>query len=248
VVQGQAVKINVDTGTVEVISSGYKIPAAVNIDPQSRDDLYVIDTGTGSVWKVSLSSKARRLVATLKPGLDNLAFDSRGRLFVTMMTDNGIYLVDKVTGASKTIVEGKLAIPGDLAVVSEGGKDHGARGRRLQLSHRRRPDRRRRRRDARPWRASQLSAGHLGRPEERAAVELVLDDGRQGRPQDRASWSPRWPTSRRRSMPSSSPTARSMSPSWRAATWSRSAPTARSAAPWSRNCAVRWRWRAAPAT
>ena len=121
--KGQAVKINVDTGAVEVIASGFTTPAAANIDPQSRDDLYVIDTANGSVWKVSLTSKAKRLVATLKSGLDNLAFDSRGRLFVTSMTDNGIYLVDKVTGAAKTIVEGKLAIPADLAVVSENGKD-----------------------------------------------------------------------------------------------------------------------------
>ena len=116
-------KINIETGAVEVIADGFKIPAAANIDPQSRDDLYVIDTATGSVWKVSLSSKAKRLVATLKPGLDNLAFDSRGRLFVTSMTDNGIYLVDKVTGAARTIVEGKLAIPTDLAVSTENGKD-----------------------------------------------------------------------------------------------------------------------------
>ena len=121
--KGQAVKINVDTGAVEVIASGFTTPAAANIDPQIRDDLYVVDTATGSVWKVSLTSKAKRLVATLKSGLDNLAFDSRGRLFVTSMTDNGIYLVDKVTGASRTIVEGKLAIPADLAVVSENGKD-----------------------------------------------------------------------------------------------------------------------------
>lgn len=121
--KGQAVKINLETGAIEVIASGFRTPAAANIDPQSRDDLYVVDTGTGSVWKVSLSSKARRLVATLKPGLDNLAFDSRGRLFVTSMTDNGVYLVDKVTGASRTIVEGKLAIPTDLAVSSENGKD-----------------------------------------------------------------------------------------------------------------------------
>jgi outer membrane protein assembly factor BamB len=34
-----------------------------------------------------------------------------------------VYLVDKQTGAHRTIVEGKLAIPADLAVVSEGGKD-----------------------------------------------------------------------------------------------------------------------------
>ncbi len=121
--KGQAVKINVDTGAVEVIASGFTTPAAANIDPQIRDDLYVVDTATGSVWKVSLTSKAKRLVATLRSGLDNLAFDSRGRLFVSSMTDNGIYLVDKVTGASRTIVEGKLAIPADLAVASEHGKD-----------------------------------------------------------------------------------------------------------------------------
>ena len=121
--KGQVVKVNIESGAVEVIAEGFKTPAAVNIDPQNRDNLYVIDTADGSVWSVSLTSKARKLVATLKPGLDNLAFDSRGRLFVTSMTDNGIYMVDKQTGAARTIVEGKLAIPGDLAVVSENGRD-----------------------------------------------------------------------------------------------------------------------------
>jgi sugar lactone lactonase YvrE len=121
--KGQIVKINLETGAIEVIAEGFKTPAAANIDPQNRDNVYVVDTGTGGVWSVSLTSKAKKLVASLKPGLDNLAFDSRGRLFVTSMTDNGIYLVDKQTGAHRTIVEGKLAIPSDLAVVTEGGKD-----------------------------------------------------------------------------------------------------------------------------
>lgn len=121
--KGQVVKINLETGAIEVIAEGFKIPAAANIDPQNRDNVYVVDTGTGGIWSVSLSSKTKKLVASMKPGLDNLAFDSRGRLFVTSMTDNGIYLVDKQTGAHKTIVEGKLAIPADLAVTSEGGKE-----------------------------------------------------------------------------------------------------------------------------
>jgi sugar lactone lactonase YvrE len=121
--KGQIVKINLETGALEVIAEGFKTPAAANIDPQNRDNVYVVDTGTGGVWSVSLTSKAKKLVASMKPGLDNLAFDSRGRLFVTSMTDNGIYLVDKQTGAHKTIVEGRLAVPSDLAVVSEGGKD-----------------------------------------------------------------------------------------------------------------------------
>ena len=121
--KGQAVKINVENGMVEVIASGFKTPAAVNLDPQNPDNLYVVDTANGSVWSVSLTSKQKKLVASLKPGLDNLAFDSRGRLFVSSMTDNGIYLVDKVTGAPKTIVEGKLAIPSDIGVVTENGKE-----------------------------------------------------------------------------------------------------------------------------
>lgn len=121
--KGEIVKVNVETGAAEVIASGFKIPAAVNVDPQNRDNLYVVDTGTGGIWSVSLSSKAKRLVASMKPGLDNLAFDSRGRLFVSSMTDNGIFHVDKQTGAWRTIVEGKLAMPADLAVTSEGGKD-----------------------------------------------------------------------------------------------------------------------------
>jgi sugar lactone lactonase YvrE len=121
--KGQAVKINLENGAIEVIASGFKIPAAANLDPQNPDNLYIVDTATGGIWSVSLTSKAKKLVASLKSGLDNLAFDSRGRLFVSSMTDNGIYLVDKVTGASKTIVEGRLAIPSDIAVVTEGGKE-----------------------------------------------------------------------------------------------------------------------------
>jgi sugar lactone lactonase YvrE len=121
--KGQVVKVNLETGAVEVIADGFKIPAAANIDPKNPDNLYVIDTADGSVWSVSLTSKAKKLVASLKSGLDNLAFDSRGRLFVSSMTDNGIYMVDTVTGAARTVVEGKLAIPGDVAVVSENGKD-----------------------------------------------------------------------------------------------------------------------------
>lgn len=121
--KGEIVKVNLETGASEVIASGFKIPAAANIDPQNPDNLYVVDTGTGGIWSVSLTSKGKKLVASMKPGLDNLAFDSRGRLFVTSMTDNGIYLVDKQTGSWRTIVEGKLAIPADLAVTTDGAKE-----------------------------------------------------------------------------------------------------------------------------
>ena len=121
--KGQVVKINLESGVIDVVAQGFTTPAAANIDPSNSDNLYVVDVATGQIWVVSLTSRSRRLVASLKPGLDNLAFDSRGRLFVSSMTDNGIYLVDKVTGAWRTIVEGKLAIPGDVAVTSDGNRE-----------------------------------------------------------------------------------------------------------------------------
>jgi sugar lactone lactonase YvrE len=121
--KGQVVKINIETGAAEVVASGFKSPAAANFDPQNPDNLYVVDAGTGAVWSVSLTSKAKKLVASLKPGIDNLAFDSRGRLFVTSMTDNGIYIVDKQTGSARTVTEGKLAVPGDIAVTTDNGRE-----------------------------------------------------------------------------------------------------------------------------
>jgi sugar lactone lactonase YvrE len=121
--KGQVVKVNLESGAVDVIASGFTSPAAANLDPQNRDNLYVVDAATGNVWSISLTSKAKKLVSTLRPGLDNLAFDSRGRLFVTTMTDNAIYLVDKQTGAAKPVVEGKLAVAGDIAVSTDNGKE-----------------------------------------------------------------------------------------------------------------------------
>jgi sugar lactone lactonase YvrE len=121
--KGEVVKLNLESGVMEVVAQGFTTPAAANIDPSNTDNLYVIDTATGQIWSVSLTSRNRRLVASMKPGLDNLAFDSRGRLFVSSMTDNGIYQVDKHTGAWRTIVEGKLAIPADIAVTTDGAKE-----------------------------------------------------------------------------------------------------------------------------
>src|SRR5260370_41207402 len=58
--KGQAVKINVDTGALEGVADGFTLPAADNINPQGHANLYVGDTGTGSVWSGSLTSRAKK--------------------------------------------------------------------------------------------------------------------------------------------------------------------------------------------
>jgi sugar lactone lactonase YvrE len=119
--RGTVVKVDVDTGALTQVASGFQIPAAVNFD--SRGNLWVVDTARGEVVKVDVTTGGKQVVARVRPSIDNLALDSRDRLFISNMADNGIYEVDTTTGQSRTVVEGRLAIPGGLALVEEQGRE-----------------------------------------------------------------------------------------------------------------------------
>jgi sugar lactone lactonase YvrE len=83
----------------------------------------VVDAALGQLVRVDPKSGAKKMVAQLKPSLDNLAIDDKDRIFVSNMADNGIQEVDPETGAAKQVIIGKLAMPGGIGVVSDGGKD-----------------------------------------------------------------------------------------------------------------------------
>jgi sugar lactone lactonase YvrE len=119
--RGQVVKIDIDKGQITQVAGGFKVPAAVNFD--KKGNLYVVDTALGQLVRVTPASGEKTLIATLKPGLDNLAIDGRDRVFVTNMVDNGVYLVDTRTGTARTIIEGKLASPSDIAVFNDGERE-----------------------------------------------------------------------------------------------------------------------------
>jgi streptogramin lyase len=117
--KGQVVKVDVDKP--ELVADGFKIPAATNFD--SKGNLWVVDTALGQLVRVDPKTGAKKMVAQRKPSLDNLAIDDKDRIFVSNMADNGIQEVDPETGAAKQIIIGKLALPGGIGVVSDGGKD-----------------------------------------------------------------------------------------------------------------------------
>jgi sugar lactone lactonase YvrE len=119
--KGQVVKVDVDKPELTVVADGFKIPAAVNFD--SKGNLWVVDTALGQLVRVDPKSGAKKMVAQLKPSLDNLAIDDKDRIFVSNMADNGIQEIDPETGAAKQVIIGKLALPGGIGVVSDGGKD-----------------------------------------------------------------------------------------------------------------------------
>jgi sugar lactone lactonase YvrE len=119
--KGQVAKVDVDKGELTVVADGFKIPAAVNFD--SKGNLWVVDTALGQLVRVDPKTGAKKMVAQLKPSLDNLAIDDKDRIFVSNMADNGIQEVDAETGAAKQVIIGKLALPGGIGVVSDGLKD-----------------------------------------------------------------------------------------------------------------------------
>jgi sugar lactone lactonase YvrE len=119
--KGQVAKVDVDKGELTVVADGFKIPAAVNFD--SKGNLWVVDTALGQLVRVDPKTGAKKMVAQLKPSLDNLAIDDKDRIFVSNMADNGIQEVDAETGAAKQVIIGKLAMPGGIGVVSDGAKD-----------------------------------------------------------------------------------------------------------------------------
>lgn len=117
----QVVKINPDTGELKVVATGFHTPAAANFD--SKWNLYVLDTALGTVNRVDIKSGAQSVVAQLETSLDNLAIDSRDRVFVSNMADNGIQEVDVKTGRARQVIKGQLATPVGLAAVSEGNSE-----------------------------------------------------------------------------------------------------------------------------
>jgi sugar lactone lactonase YvrE len=119
--KGQVARVDVDKAELSVVTDGFKIPAAVNFD--SKGNLFVVDTALGQLVRVDPKTGARKMVAQLKPSLDNLAIDDKDRIFVSNMADNGIQEVDPATGSARQVIIGKLALPGGIGVVSDGGKD-----------------------------------------------------------------------------------------------------------------------------
>src|SRR6187399_741876 len=119
--KGQVARVDVDKAELAVVADGFKIPAAVNFD--SKGNLFVVDTALGQLVRVDPKTGTKKLVAQLKPSLDNLAIDDKDRIFVSNMADNGIQEVDPETGSAKQLIIGKLALPGGIGVVSDGGKD-----------------------------------------------------------------------------------------------------------------------------
>jgi len=99
-------------GTAQVVSTGFTVPAAAKFD--SRGVLHVLDQ-SGEVFKVNTSTGEKTVFAKLQQGLDNLAFDSNGTLYISN-ADFGWIVEMLPSGQPRTISKGGMISPMGLAV------------------------------------------------------------------------------------------------------------------------------------
>ena len=102
-----------DDGIIEVINDEFTYPVAAKFGPDGF--LYVLDQ-TGEVFKVNHETGQRTLFTTLQPGLDNLAFDKDGTLYVSN-ADFGWIVEILPSGQARTISKGGMIGPMGVAVL-----------------------------------------------------------------------------------------------------------------------------------
>jgi len=106
-------------GTALVVADGFTYPVAAKFGPDGL--LYLLDQ-TGEVFKINIETGETTLFTTLQPGLDNLAFDSDGNLYVSN-ADFGWIVELLPSGEARTVREGGMIGPQGLAVLSESNRD-----------------------------------------------------------------------------------------------------------------------------
>ena len=107
-------------GTIQIVATGFTVPAAAKFDSQGR--LHVVDQ-SGEVFQVDPMTGDKTVVTILDPGLDNLAFDSGGNLYISNAQQGWIVRLLS-SGQTRTISPGGMVVPGGVAVLERpDGKD-----------------------------------------------------------------------------------------------------------------------------
>ncbi len=114
--RGEVVRVDVDSGALETVASGFAVPAAVKFN--SEGVLHVLDSLRGEVVRIG-EDGGRQVVASVQPGLDNFAFDADDRLFISSFADG--FIVEALSPtANRTVLEGGLNMPGGVALIGSG--------------------------------------------------------------------------------------------------------------------------------
>jgi sugar lactone lactonase YvrE len=95
------------------VADGFGVPAAVKFD--AHGNLFAIDQ-VGLLYQVDVASGEKSVVTELSPSLDNLAFDSHGRLYVSSAA-YGFIVEILPSNQPRTVSPGGIIAAGGIAVM-----------------------------------------------------------------------------------------------------------------------------------
>ena len=115
--EGRVVSVNVDTGELSDITTNWGTPAAVKFN--SLGELHAVNQGNGEVVRIDIETGEREILATFPENwLDNLAFDSKDRLFVSSAADGTVAEVLE-NGEIREVSPGGMILPMGLTLVND---------------------------------------------------------------------------------------------------------------------------------
>jgi sugar lactone lactonase YvrE len=116
----EVIRIDPETGAVEVVASKVGIPSSVKFN--NKGELHVMNIAEGTISKVNMKSGALTLVAKLPySATDNFCFSPDDRLFATSAGDGYIWEVTGVN-SQRVVVKGGLGVLGGVAITEDRGK------------------------------------------------------------------------------------------------------------------------------
>jgi sugar lactone lactonase YvrE len=110
-------RVPVGGGRPERFVGDLAVPTAVKLD--SRGSVLSTQGRTGEILRFDLQSRNRKVVAKVRPGIDNFALTPDDRLFVSHFVDGGVAEIQS-DGRERRLVEPGFCGPSGLAVSTDG--------------------------------------------------------------------------------------------------------------------------------
>lgn len=104
--EGEIWRADPETGQLEKVTEGLFHPTAAKFTPAG--ELVSPQAGNGEVVKIDTVNGAQTLIAKVRPGIDNLAFDAAGKLYLSHFVDGGVAEVSMDGNSTERV----LAEPG----------------------------------------------------------------------------------------------------------------------------------------
>lgn len=118
---GNVFKIDVDSGAIQVLASGFKSPISVRVN--DAGEVCVLDTGAAEMIKVDAVTGAKTFIASITPNADNFDFGPDGSVYIANNADSFIEVI-KPNGVVLALTKPGLSSPGGIGLGKDAeGKD-----------------------------------------------------------------------------------------------------------------------------